>query len=199
MEIIFSVLLGLGLATACGFKVFVPFLIVSIASLSGHLELAEGFGWVGSYPALIVFLVATILEILAYYIPVVDNFLDTISTPITIISGSIVMLSCVQGMSPLFTWTLSIIVGGTVAGGVKVANTTVRAASTTLTGGSGNFIVNTVGTITSVLMSILSIFLPILAVIFIIVIFVLFIIAIKKLVKLSKERKTKKKKWGKLK
>lgn len=83
MEVLFSIMLGVGLASACGFKVFVPFLVISIANLSGNLELAHSFEWIGSYPALIVFGVATLLEIVSYCFPVIDTALDVVSTPVT--------------------------------------------------------------------------------------------------------------------
>lgn len=138
MEVIFSIMLGVGLASACGFKVFVPFLVISIANLSGNLELAHSFEWIGSYPALIVFGVATLLEIISYCFPVIGTALDVVSTPITAVSGIVIVASCIQGMSPMFTWVLAAILGGTVAGGTKVINTGVRGATTAITGGLGN-------------------------------------------------------------
>src|ERR1051325_8416401 len=86
MEIFLCVCLGIGLSAACGFRVFVPFLILSIAALSGHVQLAKGFAWIGTYPALITFSVATVLEILGYYIPWVDHLLDTMATPAAVVA-----------------------------------------------------------------------------------------------------------------
>ena len=73
---VLSVAAALGLAAACGFRVFVPMLVVSIAAKSEMIGLSEGFAWIGTTPALICFAVATAVEVAAYYIPVVDNFLD---------------------------------------------------------------------------------------------------------------------------
>src|SRR5579864_205745 len=101
METILCVCLGIGLAAACGFRVFVPFLIMSIASLSGHLQLAHGFEWIGTYPALTTFSVATFLEVAGYYVPWVDHLLDTVATPAAVVAGIIVTASVVSGMSPL--------------------------------------------------------------------------------------------------
>ncbi len=80
-------LLGIGLAAACGFRVFVPLLVVSIAAVSGNLELGSGSGWIRTWPALIVFAVATVLEIVAYYVVWLDNLLDTIATPAPAAAG----------------------------------------------------------------------------------------------------------------
>ena len=73
LDTVLSVLVGVGLSAACGFRVFVPLLVMSIASLSGHLTLSPGFQWIATYPALIAFALATILEIAGYYIPWVDH------------------------------------------------------------------------------------------------------------------------------
>ncbi len=112
MEYLLLALLGIALAVACGFRVFIPLLVVSIASYSGYIELAPNFSWVASLPALIIFAVATILEIVAYYVPWLDNLLDTIATPASIIAGILVSASFITGMHPLLKWTLAVIAGG---------------------------------------------------------------------------------------
>src|SRR5512137_1176711 len=99
MEYLLYVLLGIGLAAACGFRVFVPFLAISIAALAGHLRLAPDFAWLGSWPALIVFGVATVLEIVAYYVPWLDHVLDIAATPAAIVAGVVVTASVVTGIS----------------------------------------------------------------------------------------------------
>src|SRR6266446_2543792 len=104
METLLSIFVGIGLSAACGFRVFVPLLVMSIAAASGHLTLAQGFQWIGSYPALVAFSVATLLEIAGYYIPWVDHFLDAVATPAAIIAGTIVTASMVSGMSPFLKW-----------------------------------------------------------------------------------------------
>ena len=77
MELILSLSVGLGLSAACGFRIFVPLLVISIANKAGHLELADSFEWMGSTAAIITFATATVLEVSAYYVPWVDNLLDT--------------------------------------------------------------------------------------------------------------------------
>src|SRR5881394_829642 len=115
MEPFLSSLVGIGLSAACGFRVFVPLLVVSIASYSGHLHLAPGFEWMGSTAALIAFATATALEIAGYYVPWVDNLLDTIASPAAVIAGTIATASVVADMSPFLKWTLAAIAGGGIA------------------------------------------------------------------------------------
>jgi len=94
-SIILTVLMGIGLSASSGFRIFIPFLLISIASLTGYLSLSDSFSWIATYPALITFGVATVLEIAAYYIPWVDNVLDTIASPIAVIAGIILTASVI--------------------------------------------------------------------------------------------------------
>src|SRR5437867_4276732 len=133
METFLSVCAGIGLAAACGFRVFVPLLVVSIASLTGHLHLSAHFQWLGSYPALLAFAVATMLEIGGYFVPWLDHLLDTIATPAAVVAGTIVSASMFTDMSPFLRWTLALIAGGGIAGLVQGSTVATRAISTATT------------------------------------------------------------------
>src|SRR5215471_15678754 len=76
-----SVVLGIGLAAATGFRVFLPMLIMSGAAYTGHLQLDTSFAWLATPSALTMLGVAAIAEILAYYVAGVDNLLDALATP----------------------------------------------------------------------------------------------------------------------
>jgi len=157
------VLLGIGLAAACGFRVFVPFLAISIAGLAGHLELAPDFAWLASWPALVVFGVATILEIVAYYVPWLDHVLDVGATPAAVIAGIVVTASVVTGMSPVLRWSLAAIAGGGVAAAVQLATVALRRATTYATAGLAHPLAATAETGGSVGMSALSVLVPLVA------------------------------------
>lgn len=165
METLLSICVGIGLSAACGFRVFVPLLVMSIASRGAHLTLAPGFEWIGTYPALLAFAIASCIEIAGYYVPWVDNLLDTIATPTAIVAGIVVTASTVSGMDPFLTWALAIIAGGGVAGSVQVVTAMTRGTSTVTTGGLGNPLVATVEMGGSMALSILAIALPVLAVV----------------------------------
>lgn len=173
-ETLLSICLGIGLSAACGFRVFVPLLVMSIASLSGHLSLAPGFQWIGTYPALLTFSVATAVEIAGYYIPWVDHALDTIATPAAIVAGTVITASMVTGMSPMLKWTLAIIAGGGVAGLVQGTTVVTRAASTATTGGLGNPLVATIELAGAVITSIAALLVPVLVVVVFALVFVIF-------------------------
>ena len=138
METLLAILLGLGLAAACGFRVFVPMFFVGLAFRTGHMELASGFEWLESTPALICLGSAMLMEALAYFIPWLDNLLDSIATPAAVIAGTILSMGMVSDMSPLLHWTLGIVVGGGSAATVQAGTVLLRGGSTLTTGGAAN-------------------------------------------------------------
>jgi|ERR1051325_1246862 hypothetical protein len=165
METVLCVCLGIGLSAACGFRVFVPMLVMSIAALSGHLHLAPGFTWIGSYPALITFSVATALEVGGYFIPWLDHLLDTMATPAAIVAGTVATAAIVTDMSPMMKWSLAIIAGGGAAGIVQGATVVARGISTGTTGGLGNPIFATIELGGSIFISVMTILVPVFGVI----------------------------------
>lgn len=174
-ETIISIFLGIGLAASVGFRVFVPLFALSLAAYFNVWELNESWQWIGSLSALIVLGVATVVEIFAYYIPYIDNLLDTIAVPLAAVAGTAVMVSTAVDLSPVITWALAIIAGGGTAAVIAGSSGVARLASTTTTGGIGNPIVSTLETGTSIVLSIFSVFLPIIGfVLVIIIVFILF-------------------------
>jgi hypothetical protein len=139
MESLVNIGLGVGLSAACGFRVFVPLLFASIMGVTGWLPLATpGTGWIATWPALITFATATLLEIFAYFIPWLDHILDTIATPAAVVAGVIVSASTMVDIPPLIRWSVALIAGGGIAGLVQGATVLARAKSTLFTGGLGN-------------------------------------------------------------
>lgn len=167
METALSIAIGIGLSAACGFRVFVPLLMMSIASLSGQLPLSQGFAWIGTYPALITFGTATIVEIVAYFVPWLDHLLDTVASPAAVVAGTIATASVVTDISPFLRWTLAIIAGGGIAGIVQGSTVMLRAKSSVMTGGLGNPIVSTVELIGAIITTLLALVLPVLCIILI--------------------------------
>ena len=160
MESLLSILIGICLSATCGFRIFVPLLGMSIAYHAGALNFAPGFAWIGSWPATIAFGIAMVLEIAAYYIPWLDNLLDTIATPAAIVAGTIATASMVSDVTPFFRWSLAIIAGGGVAALVQGASVTIRGASAATTGGLVNPVVSSSELAASILGTVLSILAP---------------------------------------
>jgi hypothetical protein len=138
MEVLTSLLVGVGLNAACGFRVFVPLLGMSAAARFADVPLVAGMEWLASLPAFVALLTATACETVAYYIPWLDNALDTITTPLAVAAGTVITASQMEGLPPYAQWGLGIIAGGGASGLVQVATVAGRAGSTVTTGGFGN-------------------------------------------------------------
>jgi hypothetical protein len=160
---VISIAAGLGLAAACGFRVFVPLLIASVAARTGHLPMASGFEWLASGPALAAFGVATALEVGAYYLPWLDHALDVVATPAAVLAGMLASASVLTDLPPLLKWTVTIIGGGGLAGLIQGASVLVRLKSTAFTGGLGNPVVSTAELIGAAVTALLAVLLPLLA------------------------------------
>ena len=162
-DLAISIALGIGLAAAVGFRVFLPLLVMSAAAWSGHLPLGEDFAWLATTPALAMLTAAALVEIAAYYIPGVDNLLDTIATPAAFVAGVIASAAVMTDLPPLVKWTTAVIAGGGVAGLMQGMTASVRAGSTLMTGGLGNFMVATLEWLGALAVSLLALIVPLAA------------------------------------
>jgi hypothetical protein len=163
-DYLIPIALGIGLAAATGFRVFLPMLIVSAAAYSGHLPLDSSFAWLGTRSALIMLSIAALLEIVAYYIPVVDNLLDAVATPAAFVAGTIVSAAVMTDLPPMVKWTAAVIAGGGIAGLTQGASSIVRAHSTVLTGGLGNPVIATGEFAGALILSFLALAAPVAAI-----------------------------------
>lgn len=164
-QAVLSLCLGLGLAAACGFRIFVPLLVLNLAARGGLVELGGSFEWLASTPALIAFAAATVLEVAAYYIPAVDHALDTVASPLAVVAGVLVSASVITGMEPFLKWTLALIAGGGLAGAVQMVTTGTRGVSGVTTLGLGNPLVATAEVAGATGLSLVAIIVPVLAVV----------------------------------
>ena len=159
-DLALSIVLGIALAAACGFRVFLPMLIVSGAAYTGHLQLDNSFAWLGTSSALTMLSVAALAEVLAYYVPLVDNLLDALATPAAFIAGTLVSAAVMTDVPPMVKWTAAVIAGGGVAGLTQGLTGILRAHSTVLTGGLGNSVIATAELGGAVLISFLALVAP---------------------------------------
>lgn len=165
LALIVALCAGISLSAACGFRVFLPLLALAIAVRYGGYSVNEHLAWVGSDTAFYGLLVATVVEIAAYYIPFIDNLLDTVSTPLALAAGAVVTAGLMPDMPDFFQWTIGILAGSCAAGVTQLSTTTVRGTSTVTTGSFGNFLVSTSENFLSAIGSVLAILLPVLAII----------------------------------
>ena len=159
-----SIALGLGLAAATGFRVFLPFLIAGLAARAGWMPLTDAFQWIATTPALLMLGTAAAFESLAYYIPGVDHVLDVLATPATLVAGVVVSAAAMADVPPALLWPVAIIAGGGVAGLMKGGTALIRAQTAVATGGLGNPVVSTAEGVGAVVLSLLALLVPLLAI-----------------------------------
>jgi hypothetical protein len=158
-----SIALGIGLAAATGFRVFLPLLVASVAAYTGHLQLSDHFAWLGTLPAVTMLGVAAIAEVLAYYIPAVDNLLDAITTPAALVAGTLIAAATMTHLPPLAKWALAVIAGGGAAGITQGVTALLRAKSTMFTAGLGNPVLSTLELVGALLVAALALIAPFVA------------------------------------
>ena len=160
-----SIALGIGLAAATGFRVFIPLLAAGLAARAGWIPLGEGFSWLAATPALITLGTAALCETLAYYIPGVDHVLDLLAAPASVAAGVVASASVMTDVPASALWPIAIIAGGGIAGLTKGSTALIRAKTGIATLGVGNPVVSTAETVGATGLSILAIALPILCLI----------------------------------
>lgn len=160
LEVITSLSLGLGIAAACGLRVFLPLFILCLGARYNVFTPSESFSWIGSWQTLTVVGAACIFEVCGYYIPFVDNALDTLKVPASFVAAAGAMAAQMGDVHPVVTWSAALIAGG-VASGVTAGTATMRATSTATTGGVANPILATFENILAAITGFLAIVLPI--------------------------------------
>lgn len=163
MEWVIGCVVGIGLAAAAGFRLFVPLLGLSLAYTLDWMEPSAAFHWLDSWIAVTALGVATIVEIGAFYVPWLDHLLDVAVAPLSVVAGTLLMASSLGESSPALQWGLSIVAGGGVAAAVQAGTTATRGVSGVTTGGLANPLVSTFELLASVAMTLLALLVPILA------------------------------------
>jgi len=157
---VLSVALGISLAAATGFRVFLPLLAAALAARAGWIPLNESFAWLQEDAALLMLGSATLIEGLAYFIPGLDHMLDLISAPAALIAGAFISAAVMTRLPPGVLWPLALVAGGGVAAVTKGSAALVRAKTGLTTGGLGNPLIAAGETVGSVGLSLLAIALP---------------------------------------
>lgn len=142
VQIAWQLMMATGLAASAGLRAFLPLLVVGLAGRAELIPLGERFDWLASTPALTVLAVAVVLEVLADKIPIVDHALDATATFTRPVAGAVAAASPLTTLDPLTAAIVGLVLGAGVAGGVHAAKSTLRLASTGLTGGVANPVVS---------------------------------------------------------
>ena len=157
-----AVALGIALGACCGFRVFIPLLIASIAAYNQWVVLPPDMFWLGSKAAIICFSIAGLAEVAAYYFPFLDNILDTVAAPLAVAAGTILAaaLMPLPGQEPLVRWGLAFVAGGATAGTIHIGTGIWRLFSTKATLGTGNPVLASAENAAAVAVAFLSFLMP---------------------------------------
>lgn len=158
-----AVALGVALAAACGFRVFLPLFGMGMAAHFGQLALAPDLRWAASTPALVALGTATVAEVAAYYIPWLDHALDVLASPAAVLAGVVASAAVLVDLPPLVRWGTALVAGGGAAGLVQGATVLARAKSGLVTGGAANPLVATAELAGALVVTLLALLLPVLA------------------------------------
>ncbi|RAH15079.1 MAG: DUF4126 domain-containing protein [Methanobacteriota archaeon] len=167
--IVIAAFMGISLAAASGFRVFLPPFLMSLAVKVSLIDIdlvGSQFEFFTSTPAIIILGIATVAEFAAYYTPWIDNILDTIATPAAILAGIGVTAISLEGSEPIVQWAIAVIAGGGMSATIQTATVATRGISSTFTLGVANPVVATSENIASVALTIIAILFPILAIVF---------------------------------
>ncbi|HSM81209.1 MAG TPA: DUF4126 domain-containing protein [Nodosilinea sp.] len=174
-QLLESIGLGLGLGVAAGFRVVVPFWVLSAAALFGPLELVDSMNWLGSSTAFIGLSIAVGVEILAYSIPWLDTVIDTVALPIAAVAGTLLMAIAANQLDPFAQWTVAVVAGGGAAATVKGLNGLTRLVSTATTGGATNLIIAGIELVGAIAVSVLALVAPIAVFVVVLAFFILLV------------------------
>jgi len=181
LDLYLKILIGLGLSAASGFRLFVPFAILSIFSISGIYNTTSTPYIFSSDLFLVIFIILSVSEVVLFYNPWIDNMLDLISTPASIFSGIILTYFVLYDTEIYLRLLISVILGGLVSLNVQLLTVKARSSTSIFSKGNGNQIVSTIENISSIFISILVLKFP-LAGIFVsaIIIYLIYTFIIKK-------------------
>ena len=168
-QLIVGICAGVSLSAACGFRVFLPLLAVSIAAHFFGFRVNADFEWIGSWVSIVALATATIVEVAAYYLPCVDNLLDVVNVPLAFVAGAVVMSGVLPDVHPYLKWSVAGLLGSSVAGLTQLATTIIRGASTATTAGTGNNMVSSSENVCATIFSIGAILIPLLAIVIVMI------------------------------
>ena len=164
--IVLAVLLGLGLSASTGLNTFLPLLLLSTAArfhIAG-IELGQKFDWLSSDTAIIVLIVASIVEIIADKVPAVDHFLDSIGTFVRPLAATVATASVLTGadVNPSVAAVVGLMIGAPTSLGFHTLKAGTRVASSAATFGCANPLLSLIEDVISLMLSLLAIFTPLL-------------------------------------
>ena len=163
MSVLLAIGAGIVLAASAGLRAFMPLLGAGLAGRFLDWPLSSGMAWLSSDIALIGLGVATVLELAADKVPVVDHLIDAMHTVVGPVAGVLVTFTTLGAVPTPWALLLGLALGAPVAGGVHAVAAATRLKSTVTSAGSLNPALSIAEDGLSVGAILVAVFLPILA------------------------------------
>jgi hypothetical protein len=164
-EFLPALALAIALAASAGLRAWLPLLLAGGLARLGVLDLGSSFQFLSSTRALVLFGVATAIELVGDKIPAVDHALDVIGTPLRPLAGAVLAASVLGTVTdPLTSVVLGTAVGAPSALVPHAAKSALRATSTAVTGGFANPVLSLIEDAISLLTFILAVLVPLVVV-----------------------------------
>jgi hypothetical protein len=160
-EFLPALAMAIALASAAGLRAWLPLFAAGGLARLGVFELGSSFQFLTSDQALLLFGIATVIELVGDKIPAVDHALDAIGTPLRPLAGALLAAGVIGTVAdPLVSAVLGIAVGAPTALVPHVAKSALRATSTVATGGLVNPALSFVEDALAVVLLILAVLVP---------------------------------------
>lgn len=166
---------GIGLASCAGLRAFLPLFAVGAAGRAGWIDLARGFEWLASTPALVVLGSAVAAEILGDKLPAVDHLLDSAGVIVRPLAGALAMASTLSETGPLPAAVLGLILGTPAAAGVQLLKAKGRLVSSATTCGLANPAQSAVEDVASLSGCLICLLLPVVALVLLVLMAAVFL------------------------
>ena len=166
--------LALALAACAGLRAWLPLFLAGLLSRFGLFSFGASYGFLGSKRALVIFGLASLIEILADKVPAIDHALDLVSTVVRPAAGALIAASVFGRITdPILSLALGIALGAPVALLPHAGKATLRAASTVTTAGMGNPFLSTAEDLSTLVLFALALLAPLIVVGLMLVVLVL--------------------------
>jgi hypothetical protein len=163
-EVVPAIALAIGLAACAGLRAWLPLLLTGGLARSGVIEVGPSFAFIASDRALILFGVASVVEILADKIPAVDHALDALGTVLRPAAATVLAASVFGSFAdPVTALALGAAVGAPTALVPHAAKSVLRAASSAFTAGLANPVLSVLEDLIALALFVLSVLVPVLA------------------------------------
>ena len=163
MTTLYAVTIGLVLAASAGLRAFLPVFSAGLGARILELPLPEYLDWMESTEALVIFGVATVLEILGDKIPIVDHVLDAVQAISKPLLAALAATPFLFQVSPEYAAAIGLILGAPLALGVHGTKAAARVGSTATTGGVANPFLSVIEDVTAIVAILLAFLAPLVA------------------------------------